>query len=56
MNIRWLEITRVYNQWDDRDKESSASEYTDEPVLQYFDEETVKWINIPTVEQRKIMQ
>lgn len=56
MKLRWLEITREYTQWDDRDKEYYATQYTDDPVLQYFDENDQQWIDVPTVKKKKKMQ
>lgn len=46
VSLRWFVRTRWYKNWDDRDKCWLETEYTDAPLLQYYDGKD--WKELPT--------
>ena len=53
MELRWLKIIDVYKGYDSRWGEEYTEEYPQEPMLQYRENETDDWKDIPTVVQKR---
>lgn len=52
MELRWLKIIDVYKGYDSRWDEEYTREYPREPMLQYRENETDDWKEVPIVEQK----
>lgn len=52
MELRWLKIIDVYKGYDSRWDEEYTEEYPQEPMLQYRENETDDWKDVPTVAQK----
>ena len=53
MELRWLKIIDVYKGYDSRWDEEYTKEYPREPMLQYRENETDDWKEVPIVEQKQ---
>ena len=53
MELRWLKIIDVYKGYDSRWDEEYTEEYPQEPMLQYRENETDDWKEVPIVEQKR---
>ena len=52
MELRWLKIIDVYKGYDSRWDEEYTEEYPQESMLQYRENETDDWKEVPIVEQK----
>ena len=53
MELRWLKIIDVYKGYDSRWDEEYTEEYPQELMLQYRENETDDWKDVPTVVQKR---
>ena len=53
MELRWLKIIDVYKGYDSRWDEEYTKEYPRESMLQYRENETDDWKEVPIVEQKQ---
>ncbi len=52
MELRWLKIIDVYKGYDSRWDEEYTEEYPREPMLQYRENLTDDWKEVPIVQQK----